>query len=50
MLKDNVKACRLLEDGTYKRVKNKEPELNSQELFFQIIGNINNNKGVIICG
>lgn len=33
MLKDNVKACRLLEDGTYKRVKNKEPELNSQEYF-----------------
>ena len=35
MLKDNVKACRLLEDGTYKRVKNKEPELNSQEYFFK---------------
>ena len=28
MLKDNVKACELLSDGSYKRIKNKLPELN----------------------
>lgn len=33
MLKDNVKACELLSDGSYKRIKNKLPELNSQEYF-----------------
>lgn len=35
MLKDNVKACRLLSDGTYKRVKNKQAKMNSQEYFFK---------------
>ena len=35
MLKDNVKACELLSDGSYKAVKNKEPALNSQEYFFK---------------
>lgn len=35
MLKDNVKACELLSDGSYKRIKNKLPELNSQEYFFK---------------
>ncbi len=35
MLKDNVKACELLSDGNYKRIKNKLPELNSQEYFFK---------------
>ena len=35
ILKDNVKASLLLNDGTYKRVKNKEPKLNSQEYFFK---------------
>ena len=35
MLQDNVKASRLLSDGTYKRVKNKKPPLNSQEYFFK---------------
>lgn len=35
MLKDNVKACKLLSDGNYKRVKNKQPALNSQEYFFK---------------
>lgn len=35
MLQDNVKASRLLSDGTYKRIKNKKPLLNSQEYFFQ---------------
>lgn len=38
MLKDNVKACYLNSDRKYKRVKNKEPELNSQEAFFKKIG------------
>ena len=35
MLKDNVKACELLNDGTYKRIKNKLPKMNSQEYFFK---------------
>lgn len=35
MLKDNVKASRLLPDGKYKRVKNKQPKINSQEYFFK---------------
>lgn len=35
MLKDNVKACELKANGNYKRVKNKEAELNSQEYFFK---------------
>lgn len=35
MLKDNVKACQLLSNGTYKRIKNKQPSLNSQEYFFK---------------
>ena len=35
MLKDNVKACELKANGNYKRVKNKESELNSQEYFFK---------------
>lgn len=35
MLKDNVKACELKANGNYKRVKNKEPEMNSQEYFFK---------------
>lgn len=35
MLKDNVKACELKANGNYKRVKNKEPLLNSQEYFFK---------------
>ena len=35
MLKDNVKACELLNDGSYKRIKNKEPLMNSQEYFFK---------------
>ncbi|MGN1183456.1 MAG: polyphosphate kinase 1, partial [Faecalibacillus sp.] len=35
MLKDNVKACELKSNGNYKRVKNKEVELNSQEYFFK---------------
>lgn len=35
MLEDNEKACELLKDGTYKRVKNKLPSLNSQEYFFK---------------
>ena len=35
MLKDNVKACELKANGNYKRVKNKEVELNSQEYFFK---------------
>ena len=35
MLQDNVKASRLLSDGTYKRVNNKKPPLNSQEYFFK---------------
>lgn len=36
MLQDNVKASRLLSDGTYKRIKNKKPPLNSQEYFFKV--------------
>lgn len=35
MLNDNVKACELLSDGSYKLVKNKQPALNSQEYFFK---------------
>lgn len=35
MLHDNVKASRLLNDGTYKRVKNKQEKINSQEYFFK---------------
>lgn len=35
MLSDNVKACQLLSDGTYKRIKNKQPKMNSQEYFFK---------------
>lgn len=35
MLKDNVKACRLMSDGKYKRIKNKQPKINSQEYFFK---------------
>lgn len=35
MLKDNVKACQLLNDGTYKRIKNKNNKINSQEYFFK---------------
>jgi polyphosphate kinase len=35
MLKDNVKACQLLNDGTYKRIKNKNTKINSQEYFFK---------------
>lgn len=35
MLKDNVKASKMLSDGSYKRIKNKESELNSQEYFFK---------------
>ena len=35
MLQDNVKAYELLADSTYKRIKNKLPELNSQEYFFK---------------
>ena len=38
MLKDNVKACELMSDGSYKRIKNKEDSLNSQEHFFKKIG------------
>ena len=35
MLIDNVKASRLQADGTYKRIKNKEEKMNSQEYFFK---------------
>ncbi len=35
MLNDNVKACELLGDGSYKRVKNKQTAMNSQEYFFK---------------
>lgn len=35
MLQDNVKACELLSDGSYKRIKNKLAPLNSQEYFFK---------------
>ena len=33
--KDNVKACELLSDRSYKRVKNKEPKFNVQEYFLK---------------
>lgn len=35
MLNDNVKACELMNDGTYKRIKNKKAKMNSQEYFFR---------------
>ncbi|MDM8196304.1 MULTISPECIES: polyphosphate kinase 1 [Bacillota] len=35
MLNDNVKACELLGDGSYKRIKNKQTAMNSQEYFFK---------------
>ena len=35
MLHDNVKACLLENNGKYKRVKNKNKEINSQEYFFK---------------
>jgi len=35
MLQDNVKASELMSDGSYKRIKNKLPDLNSQEYFFK---------------
>ena len=35
MLSDNVKATKLLKNGRYKRVKNKQKPLNSQEYFFE---------------
>lgn len=35
MLNDNVKACELLGDGSYKRIKNKQAAMNSQEYFFK---------------
>lgn len=35
MLADNVKACKLLSNGKYKRIKNKNPEMNCQEHFFK---------------
>ena len=35
MLNDNVKACELLVDGSYKRIKNKQTAMNSQEYFFK---------------
>ena len=35
MLNDNVKACELMNDGTYKRIKNKKVKMNSQEYFFK---------------
>ena len=35
MLSDNVKACELLKDGSYKRIKNKKVKMNSQEYFFK---------------
>lgn len=35
MLSDNVKACELLGDGSYKRIKNKKAKMNSQEYFFK---------------
>ena len=35
MLNDNVKACELLGDGSYKRIKNKQIAMNSQEYFFK---------------
>ena len=35
MLNDNVKACELMNDGTYKRIKNKKVKMNSQEYFIK---------------
>lgn len=35
MLNDNVKACQLNKDGKYKRIKNKQQAVNSQEYFFK---------------
>ena len=35
MLRDNVKACSLENNGKYKRIKNKNREMNSQEYFFK---------------
>ena len=35
MLHDNVKACSLENNGKYKRIKNKNREMNSQEYFFK---------------
>ena len=35
MLRDNVKACALESNGKYKRIKNKNSEMNSQEYFFK---------------
>lgn len=35
MLNDNVKACELLGDGSYKHIKNKQTAMNSQEYFFK---------------
>ena len=35
MLNDNVKTCELLGDGSYKRIKNKQTAMNSQEYFFK---------------
>lgn len=35
MLRDNVKACSLESNGKYKRIKNKNREMNSQEYFFK---------------
>ena len=35
MLRDNVKACSLENNGKYKRIKNKNREINSQEYFFK---------------
>ena len=35
MLNDNVKACELLGDGSYKRIKNKQTAMNSQEYFLK---------------
>mgnify|MGYP004460635231 FL=1 len=35
MLKDNVKASKLQSDGTYKQIKTKGEQINSQEYFFK---------------
>lgn len=35
MLNDNVKACKLMPDGNYKRIKNKKEKMNCQEYFFK---------------
>lgn len=35
MLSDNVKACELWSDGSYKRIKDKKEKMNSQEYFFK---------------